>query len=166
MTETIQRPDAWFAPEPDWGTPAVAAAETASVTIDGTTVVVPVGTSVMRAAAQAGIEIPKLCATDSLDAFGSCRMCLVEIDGTRGTPASCTTRCTDDMVVSTKTEQVQRLRRQVMELYLSDHPEDCDGCARGNCEIQSLATTVDAAEVRYGRPQSANEVGRTASYDA
>ncbi|MEI2809983.1 MAG: formate dehydrogenase subunit alpha [Nocardioides sp.] len=166
MTETIQRPDAWFAPEPDWGTPAVAAAETASVTIDGTTVVVPVGTSVMRAAAQAGIEIPKLCATDSLDAFGSCRMCLVEIDGTRGTPASCTTRCTDDMIVSTKTEQVQRLRRQVMELYLSDHPEDCNGCARGNCEIQSLATTVDAAEVRYGRPQSANEVGRTASYDA
>ena len=61
------------------------------VTIDDQTVMVPEGTSVMRAAALAGVDIPKLCATDSLDAFGSCRMCLVEIDGRKGTPASCTT---------------------------------------------------------------------------
>jgi formate dehydrogenase major subunit len=61
-------------------------------------------------------------------------------------------------VVSTRTETVQALRRNVMELYLSDHPEDCDGCARGNCEIQALAATVGSAEVRYGRPESRDQV--------
>jgi formate dehydrogenase major subunit len=136
--------------EPDYGTPAVESDEDVTVTIDGREVTVPAGTSVMRAAAEAGIEIPKLCATDSLKAFGSCRLCLVEVDGARGTPASCTTPCGDGMVVRTRTEQVQDLRRGVMELYLSDHPSDCAGCERGNCEMQSLAATVGVAEVRYG----------------
>ncbi len=90
-------------------------------------VTVPAGTSLMRAAVQAGVNVPKLCATDSLKSFGSCRLCLVEIEGRRGFPASCTTPCTDGMVVSTRTEQVQQLRRGVMELYLSDHPADCAG---------------------------------------
>jgi formate dehydrogenase major subunit len=146
-----QQPSSDFwAPEPDFGTPAVINETLVRVRIDGREVVVPAGTSVMRAAAEAGIEVPKLCATDSLRAFGSCRMCLVEVDGMRGTPASCTTPCTDEMVVSTRTEQVLALRRNVMELYLSDHPADCAGCARGNCEMQSLAATVGSAEVRYG----------------
>ena len=135
---------------PDRGTPAVMGAPTAHVTIDGIRVMVPVGTSVMRAAALAGVTVPKLCATDSLKAFGSCRLCLVEIDGVKGTPASCTTPCTDGMVVSTRTEQVQQLRRGVMELYLSDHPSDCAGCERGSCEMQRLAHDVGLAEVRYG----------------
>ena len=137
--------------EPDYGTPPVESATTARVTIDGREVTVPAGTSVMRAAKEAGIDIPKLCATDSLKAFGSCRLCLVEVEGGRGTPASCTTPCTDGMVVSTQTEQVRGLRRGIMELYLSDHPEDCAGCERGNCEMQELAVTTGAAEVRYGR---------------
>ena len=138
-----------YAPEPDLGTPAVEGVDV-TVTIDGHDVVVPAGTSVMRAAALAGVEIPKLCATDSLKAFGSCRMCLVEVDGMRGTPASCTTPCGPDMVISTNTEQVQDLRRNVLELYLSDHPADCDGCARGNCEMQGLAQKLGASTVRYG----------------
>ena len=79
--------------EPDYGTPAVSNDTTLKVKIDGIEVEVPNGTSVMRAAAEAGIQVPKLCATDSLNAFGSCRMCLVEIDGKKGTPASCTTPC-------------------------------------------------------------------------
>lgn len=137
--------------EPDLGTPAVSGATEATVQIDGRAVTVPSGTSVMRAAALAGIEIPKLCATDSLKAFGSCRLCLVEVEGGKGTPASCTTPCADGMVVATQTEQVRELRRGVMELYLSDHPQDCPGCARGNCEIQGLAVTTGVAEVRYGR---------------
>ena len=66
-----------------------------------TQVDVPAGTSVLRAAAEAGVAIPKLCATDSLKAFGSCRMCLVEVDGAKGVPASCTTPCADGMVVRT-----------------------------------------------------------------
>ncbi len=138
-----------WAPEHDLGTPPVEG-ETVSLTIDGRSVDVAEGTSVMRAAALAGIEVPKLCATDSMKAFGSCRMCLVEVEGGKGVPASCTTPCSDGMVVRTDTEQVQELRRGVMELYLSDHPTDCDGCARGNCEMQALATRVGAAEVRYG----------------
>ena len=153
-----------WAPEVDYGTPAVAG-DTVSVTIDGRAVEVPAGTSVLRAATEAGVEIPKLCATDSLKAFGSCRMCLVEVDGAKGVPASCTTPCSDGMVVSTRTEQVQNLRRQVMELYLSDHPVDCDGCARGNCEIQAMARTVDAAEVRYGRPESRADVAHATPVD-
>src|SRR6188474_396137 len=145
-------------PEVDFGTPAVQAVGTVSVTVDGRQVDVPAGTSVLRAATEAGVSIPKLCATDSLKAFGSCRMCLVEVDGAKGVPASCTTPCSDGMVVSTQTPAVRELRRNVMELYLSDHPEDCDGCARGNCEIQAMAATVDSAEVRYGRPASREQV--------
>ncbi|HEX4686327.1 MAG TPA: formate dehydrogenase subunit alpha [Nocardioides sp.] len=148
----------FWAPEIDFGTPAVTNADSVSVTIDGRQVEVPAGTSVLRAATEAGVSIPKLCATDSLKSFGSCRMCLVEVDGARGVPASCTTPCSDGMVVNTQTETVQALRRNVMELYLSDHPEDSDGCARGNCEIQSLAATVGSAEVRYGRPESRDQV--------
>ena len=135
---------------PDRGTPIVPGEATAHVTVDGIEVMVPVGTSVMRAASLAGVSVPKLCATDSLKAFGSCRLCLVEVDGMKGTPASCTTPCTDGMVVSTRTEAVKQLRRGVMELYLSDHPADCAGCARGNCEMQALASDVGLAEVRYG----------------
>lgn len=138
--------------EPDLGTPPVAGEATATVSVDGVQVRVPPGTSVMRAAAEAGIDIPKLCATDSLAAFGSCRLCLVEVDGARGTPASCTTPCTDGMVVRTDTEQIRGLRRGVMELYLSDHPADCPGCARGNCQMQDLARRTGVAEVRYGLP--------------
>ena len=100
---------------PDRGTPPVLGAAIAHVTIDGISVMVPVGTSVMRAASLAGVAVPKLCATDSLKAFGSCRLCLVEVEGLKGTPASCTTPCTDGMVVSTRTEQVQQLRRGVMK---------------------------------------------------
>ena len=133
-----------WSPELDFGTPAIRDADAVqvSVTIDGREVSVPAGTSVLRAATEAGVPIPKLCATDSLNAFGSCRMCLVEVDGARGVPASCTTPCSDGMVVNTQTETVRELRRNVMELYLSDHPEDCDGCARGNCELQAMAATV------------------------
>ncbi len=138
-------------PDIDYGTPDVTDAHaTARVRIDGRTVVVPHGTSVLRAATEAGVDIPRLCATDSLKAFGSCRLCLVEVEGARGTPASCTTPCTDGMVVSTQTDQLRSLRRGVMELYLSDHPTDCDGCARGTCQMQALARTVGVAEVRYG----------------
>ena len=78
-------------PDHDLGTPASESTQTVTLKIDGIDVSVPAGTSVMRAAIDAGIEVPKLCATDSLEPFGSCRLCLVEIDGRRGTPASCTT---------------------------------------------------------------------------
>ncbi len=137
--------------EIDYGTPAGRSAETVMLTIDGRTVTVPAGTSIMRAAREAGIGVPKLCATDSLEAFGSCRLCLVEIDGRRGTPASCTTPVEPGMVVSTQTDRLKQVRRGVMELYISDHPLDCLTCAaNGDCELQDMAGAVGLRDVRYG----------------
>ena len=137
--------------EPDFGTPARPGAATVTVEVDGQTVSVPAGTSVMRAAAEAGIEIPKLCATDSLEPFGSCRLCLVEVEGGRGTPASCTTPVADGMKVHTQTPKLERMRRGVMELYISDHPLDCLTCAaNGDCELQDMSGVVGLRDVRYG----------------
>jgi len=137
--------------EIDYGTPACESAELIDLTIDGYQVSVPKGTSLMRAAVNAGIQVPKLCATDSLEPFGSCRLCLVEIDGRKGTPASCTTPAEAGMVVHTQTPKLQDLRKGVMELYISDHPLDCLTCsANGNCELQTQAGVVGLRNVRYG----------------
>ena len=148
MTVTDDRDLGTPAPDRRERTPAPA---TVQVTIDGQSVAVPEGTSVMRAAALAGVQVPKLCATDSLDPFGSCRLCLVEIDGRKGTPASCTTPCAPGMQVTTQSPKLERLRRGVMELYISDHPLDCLTCAaNGDCELQDMAGAVGLRDVRYG----------------
>ncbi|WP_310570519.1 formate dehydrogenase subunit alpha [Gemmatimonas sp.] len=124
---------------------------TVQLTIDGIAITVPAGTSVMHAARSAGVAIAKLCATDSLQAFGSCRLCVVDIAGRKGLPASCTTPVEEGMVVRTQTEKVARVRRNVMELYISDHPLDCLTCAaNGDCELQDMAGAVGLREVRYG----------------
>ncbi len=137
--------------ELDTGTPIRPAAETVTLTIDGEQVTVPKGTSVMAAASSMGTKIPRLCATDSLEPFGSCRLCLVEIEGRRGTPASCTTPADDGMVVHTQNERLAKLRKGVMELYISDHPLNCLTCsANGDCELQDQAGAVGLREVRYG----------------
>jgi formate dehydrogenase major subunit len=137
--------------EVDYGTPARAAQRTVTLEIDGKPVTIPAGSSVMRAAAEAGVSVPKLCATDSVEAFGSCRLCLVEIDGRRGTPASCTTLAEPGMKVRTSSPKLHKLRKGVMELYISDHPLDCLTCgANGNCELQDMAGVVGLREVRYG----------------
>jgi len=137
--------------EIDYGTPPVTSETTVTLTIDGHAVTVPEGTSVMRASMEVGIKIPKLCATDMLDSFGSCRMCLVEIDGRAGTPASCTTPVAPGMQVHTISDRLRKLRRGVMELYISDHPLDCLTCsANGNCELQDTAGEVGLRDVRYG----------------
>ncbi|WP_299193612.1 formate dehydrogenase subunit alpha [uncultured Erythrobacter sp.] len=135
----------------DFGTPESRASERVTLTIDGRSVTVPAGTSVMRAARESGGDIPSLCATDNVKSFGSCRMCLVEIDGRRGTPASCTTPAEDGMVVHTQNSRLAKLRRGVMELYISDHPLDCLTCSANNdCELQDTAAEVGLRDVRYG----------------
>ncbi|WP_127090738.1 formate dehydrogenase subunit alpha [Aquabacter cavernae] len=137
--------------EIDYGTPASKSEKVITLVIDGMKVEVPEGTSIMRAAMEVGNQIPKLCATDMLDAFGSCRLCLVEIEGRAGTPASCTTPVMDGMVVKTQTERLKQIRKGVMELYISDHPLDCLTCsANGDCELQDMAGVVGLREVRYG----------------
>ncbi|WP_439528742.1 formate dehydrogenase subunit alpha [Pannonibacter sp.] len=134
----------------DFGTPAARSEKMITLTVDGFEVSVPEGTSVMRAASEAGISVPKLCATDMLDAFGSCRLCLVEIEGRAGTPASCTTPVAPGMVVHTQTGRLKDLRKGVMELYISDHPLDCLTCAaNGDCELQDMAGAVGLRDVRY-----------------
>src|SRR5574343_804473 len=110
--------------EIDYGTPVSASETQVTLEIDGRKITVNSGSSVMRAAAEAGIKIPNLCATDSLDPFGSCRMCLVQIDGARGYPASCTTPVADGMKVHTQNEKLAKLRKGIAELYISDHPLD------------------------------------------
>ncbi|SNB73879.1 formate dehydrogenase alpha subunit [Arboricoccus pini] len=137
--------------EQDHGTPSRVSEETVSLTIDGQPVSVPKGSSVMHAASLMGTAIPKLCATDSLEPFGSCRLCLVEIEGRRGTPASCTTLVEPGMKVTTQNDRLAKLRKGVMELYISDHPLDCLTCsANGDCELQDMAGAVGLREVRYG----------------
>ena len=137
--------------EADYGTPASKSASQVTLKIDGFDVTVPEGTSVMRAAAEIGVKIPKLCASDQLNAFGSCRLCLVEIEGRAGTPASCTTMVSPGMSVVTGNERLRKLRKGVMELYISDHPLDCLTCgANGDCELQDAAGEVGLRDVRYG----------------
>jgi len=135
----------------DYGTPRRTSEQEVTLTIDGMPVTVPAGTSLMRAATEAGVMVPKLCATDSLEPFGSCRLCLVEIDGRKGFPASCTTPAEAGMNVRTQSDKLQQLRKGVMELYISDHPLDCLTCAaNGDCELQTQAGVVGLRNVRYG----------------
>ena len=137
-------------PDRDFGTPAAKSKQMVTLTVDGFAVTVPEGTSIMRAAAEAGIQVPKLCATDSVEAFGSCRLCLVEIEGRNGTPSSCTTPVAPGLKVHTQTAKLKQLRKGVMELYISDHPLDCLTCsANGDCELQDMAGAVGLRDVRY-----------------
>jgi len=149
-----------YQPQTDFGTPASRSEDQVTLTIDGRETTVPAGTSVMRAASEQGTAIPKLCATDSLASFGSCRLCLVEIEGRRGTPASCTTPVEPGMVVHTQTPHLAKLRKGVMELYISDHPLDCLTCAaNGDCELQDQAGNVGLRDVRYAA--DATHLGQT-----
>lgn len=147
-----------FTRETDHGTPpALATGRNVTLTIDGEQVTLPEGISIMRAASLGGTSIPKLCASDNLESFGSCRLCLVEIDGRAGYPASCTTPIAEGMVVRTQTERLKQLRRGVMELYISDHPLDCLTCgANGDCELQDQAGAVGLRDVRYGYDGATN----------
>lgn len=140
-----------YDPDKDYGTPKSGSATMVTLNIDGVDVTVPEGTSIMHAAQLGGVTVPKLCATDSLEPFGSCRLCLVEIEGRRGYPASCTTPVAPGLKVKTQTPKLADVRRGVMELYISDHPLDCLTCAaNGDCELQDMAGAVGLREVRYG----------------
>ena len=135
----------------DLGTPEKFSDVQVSIVVDGVKVTVAEGTSVMRAAALVDINIPKLCASDNLEPYGSCRLCAVSIEGMRGMPASCTTPVREGMKVVTQNNDLAKLRRNIMELYISDHPLDCLTCpANGDCELQDMAGTVGLREVRYG----------------
>jgi formate dehydrogenase major subunit len=135
----------------DFGTPASNLEATVKIEIDGLPATVKAGSTVMRAARESGVDVPKLCATDNLEPFGSCRLCVVEIEGRKGYPASCTTPVEEGMKIRTQTDHLAKLRRNIMELYISDHPLDCLTCsANGDCELQDMAGAVGLRDVRYG----------------
>lgn len=142
----------------DNGTPKIDG-EMVEFTIDGFKAHAPKGTSILRAASEIGINIPKLCATDIVKPYGSCRLCLVEIEGRTGTPSSCTTPIASGMEIKTQTDRLKKLRRGVMELYISDHPLDCLTCAaNGDCELQDMAGAVGLRDVRF--EQGHNHLGQ------
>ncbi len=138
--------------EPDFGTPPSQKSDLVKLEIDGREVTVAADTSIMRAALQAGIDIPKLCSTDRLKAFGSCRLCVIQVDGRNATPSSCTTPVSQGMKVSTQSEKLDRIRKGVMELYLSDHPTEC---ATGDeCEVHGVAKKIGISSSRYTNPET------------
>jgi len=134
----------------DHGTPPVHSDTMVTLEIDGRSIAVPEGTSIMRAASLAGITIPRLCATEYVKATGSCRLCVVEISGRKGLRSSCTTPVAEGTKVVTQSDRIAKMRKAVMELYISDHPLDCLTCpANGDCELQDVCGAVGLRDVRY-----------------
>jgi NADH-quinone oxidoreductase subunit G len=143
-------------------TPATGAGEVArpadgvTVTIDGFEITVPKGTLVIRAAEQLGIEIPRFCDHPLLDPIGACRQCLVHIEGQPKPPASCTTTCTEGMVVHTQLTSpvAAKAQRGMMEFLLLNHPLDCPMCDKGGeCPLQNQAMTAGQGETRFTGPK-------------
>ena len=131
-------------------------ADGVAVTIDGFEITVPKGTLVIRAAEQLGIEIPRFCDHPLLDPVGACRQCLVQIEGQPKPPASCTTVCTDGMVVRTQLTSpvAEKAQRGMMELLLVNHPLDCPMCDKGGeCPLQNQAMTAGQGETRFHGPK-------------
>lgn len=119
------------------------------LTIDGRGVAVPAGTSVLEAAEQAGIHIPRLCHDRELVPFGACRLCVVEIKGLRNLPASCVTAVSPGMEVQTATPAVVEARQVILELLLANHPQDCLTCEKsGNCALAGYCYQYGVRESR------------------
>ncbi|MEE9583670.1 MAG: 2Fe-2S iron-sulfur cluster-binding protein, partial [Dehalococcoidales bacterium] len=120
------------------------------LTINSQEVTARQGMTVLEAAQEAGIYVPTLCWEPDLKPYGGCRLCVVEIGGMRGLPTACTTQATDGMMVETSTPEVNRLRRDVVELLIADHPMDCLTCVKNQrCELQKVAAYLGITERRF-----------------
>ena len=121
--------------------------ETIALTIDGKKIICPAETSILEAAEQNGIKIPKLCYHPDLKPFGACRMCLVEDEKTGRLMASCVTPVVPDMVIQTATERIIRHRRNIARLMIAEHPESCIVCSKGNrCQLRWVAAQLGVGE--------------------
>ncbi len=121
-----------------------------TLTIDRRETSVPEGTTVLDAAHALGVRIPTLCHDPRLEPYGGCRLCLVEVEGFRGPVPACATKVSDGMKVTATSERLTGLRRTVLELLLSDHPQDCLSCEQGgSCELQDIAYELGADKDRY-----------------
>ncbi len=130
-----------------------------NLVIDNKNVSVPEGTTVLEAARQVGIDIPTLCFLKEINEVGDCRMCIVEVEGRRGFVTSCVQKVEEGMVVHTNTQSVVDARRMVLDLILSNHPQDCLTCIRsGNCELQNLANRFNVRDIKYQGEKGNHEV--------
>lgn len=121
-----------------------------TLTIDGVSVTVPEGTTVLEAAKQAKITIPTLCYLKGINQIGACRICMVEIEGARGLAAACVMPAGEGMKVKTNTPRLRQVRRDNLELLLSNHNRECTTCVRsGSCELQALANEYGIKDIRY-----------------
>lgn len=128
----------------------VPASPAVALTVDGREITALAGDTVLSACSEAGIHIPTLCNDPRLAPYGGCRLCVVQVEGMRGYPTSCTTRVADGMVVTTVSDELHRLRRTLLELLLSDHNVDCLVCeANGRCTLQDLAYAHEVDEERF-----------------
>lgn len=135
-----------------------------TITIDGRTVDVPAGTTVLEAASIAGITVPTLCRHEDLTPKGACGMCMVKIDGQPGYKRSCVTFAEEGMKVLTSTAELRDIRRGILELVLAAHPADCLQCIKhGKCELQSLAERFEIRDLKYDRYTRGLPVDRTSA---
>lgn len=130
-----------------------------SLTIDGKRIEVKKGTTVLEAAQQAGIYIPTLCYDEDLKPFGACCMCVVEIEGMRGLPTSCTTPATEGMVVHTDSKLANESRRTTMQLIMANHPNECLTCAKNqNCDLQRIARYMGITQEEFDRMRKRTKI--------
>jgi formate dehydrogenase alpha subunit len=126
--------------------------ENITLTIDGQKVTAQKGMTVLEAARAASVYIPTLCYFPDLKPYGACRLCVVEIEGMRGLPPSCTTPAVDGMKVNTESDAIKTVRKLVVELLIADHPLDCLTCsADQHCELQTAAAYMGIREIRLPR---------------
>jgi formate dehydrogenase (NADP+) alpha subunit len=130
--------------------------ETLTLTLNGREVKARSGQTILEVARANGVDIPTLCYDSRMEAYGACRMCLVEVEGARGPMAACGTKVNEGMKVQTHTEKIAKLRKFVLELLLTNHPLDCPVCeAAGDCRLQDYAYEYLVDMVPWGwRPPS------------
>ena len=129
------------------------------LTINQKPVAVPEGTTILEAARSAGIEIPSLCYLKNVHRFGSCRICVVEVEGMRTLQASCVARVREGMVVHTNSARVRKRRKMLYELMLSSHSKDCLSCGRNqSCELQALGERLGVTACRLSGEQPPRHV--------
>jgi len=134
-------------------------ADIVKIVIDGREIEACAGATVLEAALSAGIYIPNLCHHPDLEPYGGCRLCIVEIAGMRGLPTACTTRVTDGMTVKTYGGELDRVRRDTLQLIMANHPSDCLSCAKNQrCELQKVTAYLGVTERTMARTMPEQEV--------
>ena len=130
-----------------------------TLTIDGESVKVKEGTTILQAAKKVGIDIPTLCFLKDINEVGDCRMCIVEVEGRKGFATSCIEKVKEGMVIHTHTSNVLEARRVILDLIISNHHKDCLTCTRsGNCELQVLATKFNILNIEFPGEMSKHKI--------